>query len=97
MRFKLGELFFLSNFEKGRRQEPAADPREISLFEGLNEVIAHSLKAPNLIRLQTPEGKPLQNPMTLTRPFEDENLLKKLIQYRNQIPVSHRIIRAPRT
>jgi hypothetical protein len=97
MRFKLGELFFLSTTEKGRREEPNANPREISSFEGLHEVIAHSLKEPHLIHTQTALGNPLQNPMTLSRPFEDENLLKKLIQYRSQIPVSHRIIRAPRS
>jgi hypothetical protein len=39
-------------------------------------------------------GSPLREPKSMDRPFEDENLLKKLIQYKNQIPLSPRIIRA---
>jgi hypothetical protein len=97
MHRKLGELFFLSSLEKGRAQVPVADPREIASFEDLGEAIAHSLKPAALLRTQTAEGKTLKTPVAMNRPFEDENLLKKLIQYRNQIPVSHRIIRTPRS
>jgi hypothetical protein len=97
MRFKLGELYFLSPLEKGRRSAKDADPLALSPFEDLNDAIAHSLKVPTLTRTKSPEGKTLQNQVAMNRPFEDENLLKKLIQFRNQIPVSHRIIRAPRS
>jgi len=93
MHRKLGELFFLSSLEKGRTAVPVADPRKISSFEELGDAIAHSLKAPTLMRMQTAQGNPLQTPVAMNRPFEDENLLKKLIQYRSQIPVSSRIIR----
>jgi hypothetical protein len=89
----LGELFFLSSLEKGRTPVPVADPRKISSFEELNEEISHSLKAPTLMRMQTSQGTQLKTPVAMNRPFEDENLLKKLIQYRSQIPLSHRVIR----
>jgi hypothetical protein len=98
MRFKLGELLFLSRFEKGRKPQTNADPRSISAFEDLNQVIAQSLM-PEVQIPVTAEATKLavsaqQNPFA--RPFADQNLLEKLIQYRSQIPVSHRIIRAPR-
>ena len=93
MHRKLGELFFLSSLEKGRTPVPNADPRSISPFDEIKESIAHSLKPATLLRSQTLEGTRLPSPTPISRPFEDENLLKKLIQYRNQIPVSSRIIR----
>ena len=94
MDFKLKELFSLSSLEKGRLREPEANPKEIGLFRDMEELIAHSLKAPGLIRTQTAEGNPLQSPVAVSRPFEDEALLKKLLQFRSQIPTSSRIIRA---
>jgi hypothetical protein len=94
MDFKLKELFSLSSLEKGRIPVPAANPRELTAFHGLEEIIAYSLKAPNLIRTQTPEGNPLQAPVAVQRPFQDEALLKRLLQFRSQIPHSSRIIRA---
>jgi hypothetical protein len=97
MRFQLGELFFLSRLEKGRTANPSADPKAVASFETLNEVIAHSLKVPSLLRTQTKEGTLLKSPELTSRPFKDENLLKKLVQFRDQIPLSHRVIRTPRT
>ncbi|MBC7397469.1 MAG: hypothetical protein H7333_08495 [Bdellovibrionales bacterium] len=94
MDFKLKELFSLSSLEKGRIQEPEANPRDLSQFPNLDEMIEYSLRVPNLIRTQTPEGIPLKNPVNIQRPFEDEALLQKLLQYRSQIPTSSRIIRA---
>ena len=94
MDFKLKELFSLSSLEKGRIREPEANPREIGLFKDVEALIAHSLKAPNLIKTQTQEGTLLQSPVAISRPFEDEALLKKLLQFRSQIPTSSRIIRA---
>jgi hypothetical protein len=93
MHRKLGELFFLSSLEKGRTPVPGPDLRNISSFQELGESIAHSLKRPGLVRTLSTEGKALPAPVAVSRPFEDENLLKKLIQYRSQIPVSSRIIR----
>ncbi len=94
MDLKLKELFFLSTLETGRIKEHAPDPMDLGAFNDLTSTIAHSLKAPNLIRTQTPAGTLLKTPVAVSRPFEDENLLKKLLQHRNQIPVSSRIIRA---
>ncbi len=94
MDFKLKELLSLSSLEKGRIAEPKADPREISQFQTMEEIIAYSLKMPNLIRTQTQEGTPLKSPVAVQRPFEDEALLQKLLQFRSQIPTSSRIIRA---
>lgn len=86
-------LYTLSKLEQNRIQPAKADPRNIGDFATLDEMIAHSLRAPNLIRTQTAAGNPLQAPKLENRPFEDEALLKKLLQYRSQIPVSARIIR----
>jgi hypothetical protein len=86
-------LYTLSELENGRITSATADPRNIGEFNSLNEVIAHSLREPNLIRTQTQAGTPLKEPKYENRPFEDEAILKKLLQYRSQIPVSARIIR----
>ena len=86
-------LFTLSKLEEGRREPVKPDLRNIGEFTSLDEVIAHSLRAPNLIRTQTAAGNPLQTPKLESRPFQDEALLKRLLQYRSQIPVSARIIR----
>jgi hypothetical protein len=86
-------LYTLSKLEEGRIQPVKPDLRNISEFSSLDEVIAHSLRAPNLIRTQTVTGVTLQSPRLENRPFEDEAILKKLLQYRSQIPVSTRIIR----
>ena len=94
MDFKLQELFSLSSLEKGRIPAPKASALELKAFQSIEEIIAYSLKAPNLIRTQTPEGNLLKTPVNLQRPFEDEALLKKLLQFRSQIPTSSRIIRA---
>jgi len=110
MRFKLGELLFLSRFENGRIRRPAPDPREIANFEELINPIALSLAHPQKTIVNHALTPTSANPMAKTsagasfsslspgqRAFADENLLQKLLQYRSQIPVSHRIIRATRS
>jgi hypothetical protein len=86
-------LFSVSPLEVGRVKQRHADPRNISDFSSLEEVISHSLKAPNLMRTQTKEGNPLERPKMESRPFHDEAILKKLLQHRDRIPTSTRIIR----
>lgn len=86
-------LYTLSKLEEGRRNPVKSDLRNIGEFTSLDDVIAYSLRAPNLIRTQTAAGTPLKNPKLETRPFEDEAILKRLLQYRANIPVSARIIR----
>jgi hypothetical protein len=86
--------YSLSELERGRIREPAPDPKDLSSFSTLEAHILHSLSPAKLFQTRTPAGSRLPTPRTLDRPFEDEALLKKLIQYRNQIPLSPRIIRS---
>ena len=94
MDFKLIEMLTLSSLEKGRVEPKTPSPRNLAPFSDLDALIFHSLKVPNLLRTQTPEGTQLKNPQAIQRPFQDEALLEKLLQYRSQIPTSGRIIRA---
>ena len=86
-------LFTASTLESKRVKTSHADPRAISAFKELESEIFHSLKKPNLLRTQTITGVHLPTPKLENRSFNDEALLKKLIQYRAQIPASGRIIR----
>ena len=86
-------LFSLSALEKGRVTTSFPDPRAILEFKELDTVIAHSLRRPNLLRTQTLEGSPLPSPKHENRTMLDEDLLKRLIQHRAQVPLSSRIIR----
>jgi hypothetical protein len=87
------ELYSISKLEKGRIREKQADPRNIANFTELDAIVAHSLKPARQIQVQTPSGTRLSEPRLVKRPFQDEELLKKLIQFRDQIPPSSRIIR----
>ncbi len=86
-------LFTYTSLEENRVEATHADPRAISDFKDLEEVISHSLRRPNLIRTQTLTGITLPAPQLENRGLKDEALLKKLIQYRSKIPSSGRIIR----
>jgi hypothetical protein len=87
------ELYVFSKLEQGRVKEKSADPRNIVPFNELDSLVAHSLKPAALVQTKTPEGNTLSQPRMVKRPFQDEELLKKLIQFRDQIPTSSRIIR----
>jgi len=87
-------LFSLSDLEQGRIQEPKSDLKDLSGFASIESMVRHTLSPPKLLQTNSLSGSPLREPKTMDRPFEDENLLKKLIQYKNQIPLSPRIIRA---
>ena len=86
-------LFSWSTLEHTRIREPKSDPKDLSSFSGIESMIQHSLRPPSLLQVHTPSGSLLKEPKRVDRPFEDETLLQKLIQYRNQIPLSPRIIR----
>lgn len=90
-------LFTTSTLEEDRVEAPHSDPREISDFKSLETEISHSLRKPNLVRTQTITGVALPTPKLENRELKDEELLKKLIQYRSQIPMSNRIIRKRET
>lgn len=83
-----------SSLEKGRLKEPHSNPLKIQPFSEIHELIAHSLKAPNLVRTQTPMGSPLPKPRLESRGFADEALIQKLIRYRGKVPLSAQVIRA---
>jgi len=87
-------LFSLSKMEQGRIAEIRPDLKNLSGFQEIENLVHHSLTPAKLIQTQTPSGTPLKEPRNFERPFQDENLLQKLIQYKNQIPLSPRIIRA---
>ena len=87
-------LFTWSRLEEGRTTTAHADPRDISAFGSVQDLVFHSLKAPNLVHTQTPSGNPLPTPKASSRPFQDENLLRKLVQHRDKIPTSSRVIRS---
>ena len=80
-------LMTVSQLEKGRIQEIRPDPLDLSGFLGLENLISDSLMpdAPAIPKRESPSAK---------HPFEDQSLVQKLIQFRNQIPTSSRIIRA---
>ncbi len=87
-------LFSWSDLEQGRVKQPKSDLKDLSGFNSIENMIHHSLSPPKLIQTHSPAGSLLKEPRNIERPFQDENLLKKLIQYKNQIPLSPRIIRA---
>ena len=87
-------LFTVSLLEEKRVKIPHADPRAIADFKEIEAIISHSLRKPNLIRTQTMTGVTLPTPKLENRGLQDEAILKKLLQYRSQIPAGNsRIIR----
>jgi hypothetical protein len=87
-------LFTASDLEAKRVKTPHADPRAITEFKDIESIISHSLRKPNLIRTQTLTGVALPTPKLENRGLQDEALLKKLLQYRSQVPGGNsRIIR----
>ena len=89
-------LFSLSRLEKGRVIEPGPNPTQIESFRTIEEMISRSLMLAKPIQPQPelPPAKPFHPVKTVDRPFLDETLLQKLLQFKSQIPLSSRIIRA---
>ena len=88
-------LFSISALEKGRIKEATPDPMNLTRFNELDNLVTHSL-APQKALPSTPIASNAAQMQTKSnqRPFEDLSLVQKLIQFRNQIPTSSRIIRA---
>ena len=92
-------LFTSTTLEEKRVKIPHSDPRAIGVFKDLESVIAGSFHKPIKESLNATEAKipSLNPPPVIARHFQrtlqDQELLKKLIQYRGQIPLSNRIIR----
>jgi len=86
-------LLSVSSLEKVRVKEPTPDPLYLTPFQGLEEMIFLSLGAPGPAPISEPKTS-AHRPLTPSDlPFQDQALLQKLIQFRNRIPLSPRIIR----
>lgn len=101
MHFKLSELFSLSSLEVNRISTPKSDLKNIAAFSELEKIIETSLSSQEKIQTAQTANRTLGNPVPLRatpsfaqKPFQDDALMKKLLKYRDQIPVSARIIRA---
>ncbi len=98
-------LFTSSTLEEKRVKVARPDPREITHFKDIEILIAHSFFKSSM---ESTRGKnrsldsssdhpsppnPNEAPKLFGRTLKDEQLLKKLIQHRDEIPLSNRIIR----
>ena len=89
------ELYSLSSLEKNRIRERKSDLTDLSRFQDLETVIRQSLN-PEPLASSSQIKAPPQNPLLArkaSRPFQDSAMLERLLQIRNQIPISSRIIR----
>lgn len=94
-------LFSISDLEKGRVAEVRSDMKDLGRFGELENLIASSI-APHVrreepVRAKTPA---LRATLGATREapgqkssFKDQSVMQKLLQYRDRIPLSSRIIR----
>ena len=104
MHSQLVELLSLSSLEKNRIEAKNPDPRNISSFAELEEVITLSL-TPNAAKAiattqikPAMQAKPENTLLNKNRsPFQNDALLERLLKYRDQIPLSSKIIRATDT
>jgi hypothetical protein len=89
------ELYSLSSLEKNRIRERKSDLTDLSRFNELESVIRQSLNPESKTSSSQIKATP-QNPLLArksSRPFQDSAMLERLLQIRNQIPISSRIIR----
>lgn len=90
-------LMTLSPLEHRRVLEVQANPLDLSAFNSIEAIIQHSLKKPELVKVHTPMGNPIPKPLkSLTpvkRSFCDQEIVNRLIKYRDRIPLSARILR----
>ncbi len=93
MKFDTISLFTWSALEKNRIAEPRSDMKNVEAFKSLEPLVQHSLKVPNLIQTHTPAGNQLKVSQPIKRPFQDEEIVRKLLQYKDRIPLSARILR----
>jgi len=92
-------LFTSTTLEEKRVKTTRPDPREITVFKDIETLIAHSFFKSSVEAARTngknnlaPLAKP-DAPRLFERTLKDEQLLQKLIQHRDRIPLSNRIIR----
>jgi hypothetical protein len=93
-------LFSISVLEKGRVTEQRTDAKDIVRFVELEALIAGSLTqwAPtqknDTVRAKSPALSHSGDSLGQKGTFRDQSVLQKLLQYRDRIPLSSRIIRA---
>jgi hypothetical protein len=89
-------LFTMSTLEEKRIKVPHADPREITFFKEIETMISHSFfksSRDTSRQSNTPTELKPEGPKLFGRTLKDEKLLEKLLQHRDEIPRSSRIIR----
>jgi hypothetical protein len=90
-------LFTSSTLEEKRVKVARPDPREITHFKDIEILIAHSFFKSSVESSRSKnasEPTPRNDaPKLFGRTLKDDQLLKKLIQHRDEIPLSNRIIR----
>jgi hypothetical protein len=94
-------LFTLSDLEQGRVDHASTHTatawnhvsEDTAEFKTLEAMVQHSLKKPEWAKTRTPQGQPLTEPKPVNRSFIDEELMTKLLKFRDRIPLSSRIIR----
>ncbi len=91
-------LFSISVLEKGRIAEPRSDAKDLGRFVDLENLISGSLsllqpKKEEPSRPVTPVQRLTGGSLGQTGSFRDQSVLQKLLQYRDRIPLSSRIIR----
>jgi hypothetical protein len=90
-------LFSISDLEKGRVEERRADPKDLARFVELESLVLSSLGSVT-VQMETTttkqtELRPSRPALGQKRSLRDESVLQKLLQYRDRIPLSSRIIR----
>ncbi len=91
-------LFSISVLEKGRIEEPCSDVKDLGRFGDLESLISGSLallqpKKEEPVRTAAPAQRLNRGSLAQTGSFRDQSVLQKLLQYRDRIPLSSRIIR----
>ena len=83
-----------SRLEQGRLDKrPDAPFAMLAEFKGLEGMITHSLKKPELLTVKSPMGQTLLKPTATKRPFQDQELIQKLLKFKDRIPLSARVLR----
>jgi hypothetical protein len=90
-------LFSISDLEKGRVTEVHSDMKDLGRFGELESLIAGSI-APQAIReepvrAKAPALRATRETLGSKGSFKDQSVMQKLLQYRDRIPLSSRIIR----
>ncbi len=84
MNLDVKALWVWSDLEQGRVPQPSSDLKKIERFKELEDLIRPTLKGVTKVEKAAP--------LTL-RPFEDEAVIQQLLQFKDKIPLSSRVLR----